>query len=156
MTRTLIVIAAFTLSVPAALVPPADSGKPESPGTVRRLPASSGEERGQEVQGHAEEQRGELRDAVRTKPNAHGKCVSGRKLETETDAAASRREENAAKACKKERDQLGATEFKRSTRPDHPNGRTPTASASPSSPRRSSRRELIDKSATGRRHRLRR
>lgn len=40
MTRTLIVIGAFlTLSVPAALaVPPADKGKPESPGASAAAP----------------------------------------------------------------------------------------------------------------------
>ena len=46
MSRPLIVIAAFlTLAVPAALAaPPADKGKPESPGQSAAAPGQSGEQ----------------------------------------------------------------------------------------------------------------
>jgi hypothetical protein len=128
MTRTLIVIAAFlTLSVPAALaVPPADSGKPESPGNSAAAP-------GQQAEKNAAKKCKDMRKnnaasyatLYGTKPNAYGKCVSAQaKLETETDAAASEdAKENAAKACKKERDQLGVAEFKTKYAPlTHPNG----------------------------------
>jgi hypothetical protein len=60
-----------------------------------------------------------------TKPNAFGKCVSATaKLQTETEAEASAdAKENAAKACKKERDTLGAEAFKAKYAPvTHPNG----------------------------------
>jgi hypothetical protein len=128
MTRTLILVAAFlTLSVPAALaVPPADNGKPESPG-------NSGAAPGQQADKNAAKKCKAMRknDAASfatlygAKPNAYGKCVSAQaKLKSETDAEASEdAKENAAKACKKERDDLGAAEFKKKYAPStHPNG----------------------------------
>lgn len=57
------------------------------------------------------------------RPNAHGKCVSAtaKKAEAEEDAAEAK--ENASKECKKERDKLGLTEFKKKHAPlNHPNG----------------------------------
>jgi hypothetical protein len=60
-----------------------------------------------------------------TKPNAYGKCVSAQaKLEAESEAEALEdAKENAAKACKKERDDLGLAEFKKKYAPaTHPNG----------------------------------
>jgi hypothetical protein len=128
MTRTLITIAAFlTLSVPAALaVPPADNGKPDSPGNSAAAP-------GQQADKNAAKKCKDMRKnnaasfatLYGTKPNAHGKCVSSQtKLESETEAEASEdAKENAAKACKKERDELGALEFKKKYAPStHPNG----------------------------------
>ena len=56
MTRTLIVVAAFlSLAVPAALAaPPADKGKPDSPGNSAAAPGQSAEqERCEEVQAAA-------------------------------------------------------------------------------------------------------
>ena len=127
MTRILIVAAAFlTLAVPAALaVPPADQGKPESPGQSASAP-------GQQATKNAAKKCKDLRKNSRssfetlygTKPNAFGKCVSAiAKLQTETEAEATTdAKENAAKACKKERDADPAA-FKTKYAPvNHPNG----------------------------------
>ena len=60
-----------------------------------------------------------------TRPNAYGKCVSAtaKKLEAAAAADAAEATENAAKACKKERDTLGLVEFKKKYAPlNHPNG----------------------------------
>jgi hypothetical protein len=127
MKKTLIVLAAFfTLSVPAALaVPPADQGKPDSPGNSASAP-------GQQADKNAAKKCKDLRKTnpasfatlYGTKPNAFGKCVSAvAKLQSETEAEASAdAKENAAKACKKERD-LGADAFKAKYAPvTHPNG----------------------------------
>jgi hypothetical protein len=126
MTRTLIVIAAFlTLSVPAALaVPPADQGKPESPGSSASAP-------GQQADKNAAKKCKAMRKNDPTgfaalygaRPNAYGKCVSAvaKKAEAEEDAAEA--EENAAKKCKRERDTLGLVKFKEKYAPvNHPNG----------------------------------
>jgi len=127
--RTLIVIAAvLTLSVSAALaVPPADKGKPESPGNSQSAP-------GQQADKNAAKKCKALRKndpagfaaLYGTRPNAYGKCVSAtaKKSEAEEDAAdAAEAGENAAKKCKQERDQLGLVEFKkRYAPPNHPNG----------------------------------
>jgi hypothetical protein len=129
MTRMLIVVAAFlTLAVPAALaVPPADQGKPDSPGNSAAAP-------GQQATKNAAKKCKDLRKTnsasfatlYGTKPNAFGKCVSAiAKLQSETEAEASAdAKENAAKACKKERDEtLGAAAFKAKYAPvTHPNG----------------------------------
>ena len=108
MTRTLIVVAAFlTLAVPAALaVPPADKGKPESPGNSATAP-------GQQATKNAAKKCKDMRknnassfaSLYGTKPNAYGKCVSATaKLQSETESEANEAaEDNAAKACKKER-----------------------------------------------------
>ena len=108
MTRTLIVAAAFfVLAVPAALaVPPADKGKPESPGNSATAP-------GQQATKNAAKKCKDMRknnassfaSLYGTKPNAFGRCVSAAaKLQTETESEANETaEDNAAKACKKER-----------------------------------------------------
>ena len=108
MTRTLIVVAAFfVLAVPAALaVRPADKGKPESPGNSATAP-------GQQATKNAAKKCKDMRknnassfaSLYGTKPNAFGRCVSAAaKLQTETESEANEAaEDNAAKACKKER-----------------------------------------------------
>ena len=108
MTRTLIVVAAFlTFAVPAALaVPPSDKGKPESPGNSATAP-------GQQATKNAAKKCKDMRknnassfaSLYGTKPNAFGRCVSAAaKLQTETESEANEAaEDNAAKACKKER-----------------------------------------------------
>jgi hypothetical protein len=79
MTRTLIVIAAFlSLAGTAALAaPPADKGKPESPGASASAPGQSAEknaakkctaQRKNDAAGYAAQ--------WGAKPNAYGKCVS--------------------------------------------------------------------------------
>ena len=126
--RTLIVIAAvLTLSVSAALaVPPADKGKPESPGNSQSAP-------GQQADKNAAKKCKALRknDPVGFAvlygmwPNAYGKCVFAtvKKLEAEADEDAAEAKENAAKKCKKERDTLGLVEFTKRYAPlNHPNG----------------------------------
>jgi hypothetical protein len=126
-TRTLILVAAFlALAVPAALAaPPADQGKPESPGSSATAP-------GQQATKNAAKKCKDMRKnsassfatLYGTKPNALGKCVSAMaKLETETEAEATTdAKENAAKACKKERDADPAA-FKTKYAPvNHPNG----------------------------------
>jgi hypothetical protein len=128
MTRTLVVIAAFlSLAVPAALAaPPADEGKPASPGANANAP-------GQQATKNAAKKCKDLRKTnassfaslYGTKPNAYGKCVSAlAKLESETETQAnSDAKQNAAKACKKERDQMGVADFaKKYAPPTHPNG----------------------------------
>jgi hypothetical protein len=108
MTRTLIVVAAFlALAVPAALAaPPVDQGKPESPGNSATAP-------GQQATKNAAKKCKDMRknnassfaSLYGTKSNAFGKCISAQaKLQSETESEASESaEENAAKACKKER-----------------------------------------------------
>ena len=82
MARTLIVIAAFlTLSVPAALAaPPADKGKPESPGNSAAAPGQSVEQNAAKA---CKAERAKDPAAFKTsygtngnKANAFGKCVS--------------------------------------------------------------------------------
>jgi hypothetical protein len=130
MTRTLIIAAAFlTLAVPAALAaPPADQGKPESPGNSATAP-------GQQATKNAAKKCKDMRknnassftSLYGTKPNAFGKCVSAEaKLQSETESEASESaEENAAKACKKERGTTAESmaAFKTRYAPaGHPNG----------------------------------
>ena len=127
MTRMLIVVSAFlALAVPAALAaPPADQGKPESPGQSASAP-------GQQATKNAAKKCKDMRKnnassfatLYGTKPNAFGKCVSAlAKLETETETEVTEdAKENAAKACKKERDANPAA-FKTKYAPvNHPNG----------------------------------
>jgi hypothetical protein len=130
MTRTLIVVAAFlALAVPAALAaPPADKGKPESPGNSATAP-------GQQATKNAAKKCKDMRknDASSfaslygTKRNAFGKCVSVQaKLQSETESEANESaEDNAAKACKKERGTTAesiAAFKKKYAPPTHPNG----------------------------------
>jgi hypothetical protein len=128
MTRTLILMATFlTLSVPAALaVPPADNGKPESPGNSAAAPGQQAEKNAaKKCKDMRKNSAASFATLYGTKPNAYGKCVSAQtKLESETEAEASEdAKENAAKACKKERDTLGVPEFKKKYAPlTHPNG----------------------------------
>jgi formyltetrahydrofolate synthetase len=128
MTRTLIVIAAFlTLSVPAAFaVPPADNGKPESPGASASAPGQQAEKNAaKKCKDMRKNNAASFATLYGAKPNAYGKCVSAQaKLKSETEAEASEdAKENAAKACKKERDTLGLAAFKTKYAPvNHPNG----------------------------------
>jgi hypothetical protein len=130
MTRILVVVAAaLTLAVPAALaVPPADQGKPDSPGSSATAP-------GQQAEKNAAKKCKDLRKTnpssfatlYGTKRNAYGKCVSElAKLQSETDAEASAdAKDNAAKACKKERGTTAESiaAFKAKYAPvTHPNG----------------------------------
>jgi ABC-type microcin C transport system permease subunit YejB len=116
MTRTLILVAAFlALAVPAALAaPPADQGKPESPGNSASAP---GQQADQNAAKKCKAERGTTAESIAAfktkygtnanKANAFGKCVSAmvKKIEAQQEAAEAR--ENAAKKCKAER---GTTE----------------------------------------------
>ena len=85
MTRALIVVAAFlSLAVPAALAaPPADKGKPDSPGNSAAAPGQSAE---QNAAKKCKELRGTTPGSIaafkalygtnKNKANAFGKCVS--------------------------------------------------------------------------------
>jgi hypothetical protein len=125
MTRALIVIAAFfSLAGTAALAaPPADKGKPESPGKSAAAPGQSAE---QNAAKKCKAERANGAEAFKNKygtngnkANAFGKCVS--KLskdkpkaegdEDENEANESKAEESAAKKCKAERAN-GAEAFK--------------------------------------------
>ena len=113
MTRTLIVVAAFlSLAVPAALAaPPADKGKPDSPGNSAAAPGQSAE---QNAAKKCKQLRGTTTDSIaafkalygtnKNKANAFGKCVSAMAKKLEAQAGAQEEaeaKENAAKACKK-------------------------------------------------------
>ena len=117
MKRTLIVVTALlSLSVSAALAaPPADSGKPASPGQSANAPGQSADKNAAKK---CKAERTKLgvqafKDKYGTnanKANAFGKCVSGmvKKTEDENEAAENEQaEKNAAKECKAER---GTTE----------------------------------------------
>jgi hypothetical protein len=133
MTRTLIVIAAFlSLATTAALAaPPADKGKPESPGKSAAAPghnkaAAPGQSSEQNSAKQCKAERASIGvDAFAAKygtnpnkANAFGKCVSSKsksKAKTEDDeneASESKAEESAAKKCKAERTSLGVDAFK--------------------------------------------
>jgi hypothetical protein len=112
MARTIIVIAAFlSLAVPAAFAaPPADKGKPESPGNSAAAPGQSAE---QNAAKKCKAERGTTPTSIAAfkekygtntnKANALGKCVSG-KVKTAAEAGTQEQaEENAAKKCKAER-----------------------------------------------------
>jgi hypothetical protein len=107
--RTLIVIVAFlSLAVPAALaVPPADTGKPESPGSSAAAPGQSVEQNAAKAckaeRGTTAQSIAAFKDAHGTntnKSNAFGKCVSGKVKKAEAAAEAQEAKENAAKKCK--------------------------------------------------------
>jgi hypothetical protein len=132
MTRALIVIAAFfSLAGTAALAaPPADKGKPESPGKSAAAPGQSAEQNAAK-KCKAERAKGAeaFKNAYGTngnKANAFGKCVS--KLskdkakaegdEDENEANESKAEESAAKKCKAERAK-GAEAFKNTYGTNH-------------------------------------
>ena len=128
MTKTLVVLAAFlTLSVPTALaVPPDGKGKPDEPGNSTTAPGQSPDKNAaKKCKDMRKNNPASFATLYGAKPNAFGKCVSAQaKLETETEAEADEdAKENAAKACKKERDALGIAEFKKKYAPaTHPNG----------------------------------
>ena len=118
MPRTLIVIAAFLiLSVPAALAaPPADKGKPESPGKSAAAPGQSLEQNAAKAckaeRGTTDATKAAFKATYGTnanKANAFGKCVSGKVKKAEAAQAAEQAEENAAKKCKAERGTTDAT-----------------------------------------------
>ena len=128
MTRTLILVAAFlALAVPAALAaPPADRGKPESPGNSANAPGQSADKNAaKKCKAMRKSDPTGFATLYGTRPNAYGKCVSAlAKLQSgdKTEASESAKE-NAAKACKKERDTLGLAAFKaKYAPPTHPNG----------------------------------
>ena len=113
MKRTLIVVAALlSLSVSAALAaPPADNGKPASPGQSANAPGQSAEKNAAKKckaeRGTTEQSIAAFKEKYGTnknKANAFGKCVSAQVKKAEEQDAA---EENAAKKCKAER---GTTE----------------------------------------------
>ncbi len=128
MARTLTVIAAFLcLAVPAALAaPPADKGKPESPGASADAPGQSAEKNAaKKCKDMRKNNASSFATLYGTKPNAYSKCVTAQTtLESETEAEASEdAKDNAAKACKKERGDIGVAEFKKKYAPaTHPNG----------------------------------
>jgi hypothetical protein len=104
MARPLIVIAAFlSLAVSAAIAaPPADKGKPESPGKSAAAPGQQADKNAsKKCKALRANNLSEFQRLYGTKPNAHGKCVSGTakkqaEAEEETEAA----KENASKKCK--------------------------------------------------------
>ena len=76
--RTLIVVAAFlALAVPAALaVPPADQGKPESPGHGATAPGQATKNAAKKCKAMKKNNPAGFTSTYGTKPNAYGKCVS--------------------------------------------------------------------------------
>ena len=82
MTRTLIVAAAFlALAVPAALaVPPADKGKPESPGNSATAPGQQATKNAakkcKDMRKNSASSFASLYGTNANKANAFGKCVS--------------------------------------------------------------------------------
>ena len=125
MTRTLIILAAFlTLSVPAALAaPPEGKGKPDSPG---KSAAAPGQQADKNAAKSCKAERALDLEAFKTKydtngskSNAFGKCVSGKVKKAEEQAETQEARENAAKTCKKERDDIGLTAFKAKYAPNH-------------------------------------
>jgi hypothetical protein len=109
MTRPLIVIAAFlTLAVPAALAaPPADKGKPESPGKSAAAPGQQADKNAAKT---CKAERGTTSSTIAAfkekygtnanKANAFGKCVSAQTKKAQQEEAEQKAEDNAAKKCK--------------------------------------------------------
>jgi len=113
MKRTLIVVTALlSLSVSAALAaPPAENGKPASPGQSANAPGQSADKNAAKKckaeRGTTEQSIAAFKEKYGTnknKANAFGKCVSAQVKKAEEQDAA---EENAAKKCNAER---GTTE----------------------------------------------
>jgi hypothetical protein len=125
--RPLVVIAAFLcLAVPAALAaPPADKGKPESPGNSAAAPGQSAEKNAAK-KCKTERAAGAAAFKARYGSKGLGKCIAALKQKAGDDDEAKEddeAEENAAKKCKKERDDIGAVAFKNRYAPtNHPNG----------------------------------
>ena len=117
MKLTLIVVAALlSLSVSAALAaPPADQGKPASPGQSAAAPGQSADKNAAKKckaeRGTTEQTIAAFKEKYGTnknKANAVGKCVSAQvKKAEEQEAEEQEAEENASKKCKAER---GTTE----------------------------------------------
>jgi hypothetical protein len=116
MARPLIVIAAFlSLAVSAAIAaPPADKGKPESPGKSAAAPGQSADKNAAKK---CKAERALGLEAFKNKygtnankANAFGQCVSGQAKKAE-EAEEAEATENAAKKCKAER-ALGLEAFK--------------------------------------------
>jgi hypothetical protein len=90
MARTLIVLAAFlSLAVPAALAaPPADKGKPESPGNSAAAPGQSAEKNAaKKCKAERALDAAAFKNNYGTnanKANAFGKCVSGKVKKAQT------------------------------------------------------------------------
>jgi hypothetical protein len=124
--RPLVVIAAFLcLAVPAALAaPPADKGKPESPGNSAAAPGQSAENAAKKCK--TERAAGAAAFKARYGSKGLGKCIAALKQKAGDDDEAKEddeAEENAAKKCKKEREDIGAVAFKNRYAPtNHPNG----------------------------------
>jgi hypothetical protein len=134
MTRALILIAAFlSLAGTAALAaPPADKGKPESPGKSAAAPGQSAEKNSAKA---CKAERASMGDEAfkkqygtnANKANAFGKCVSSKSKakakaekddakdedENENEANESKAEDAAAKKCKAERASMGDEAFKK-------------------------------------------
>ena len=101
-------MAAFlALAVPAALAaPPADKGRPESRGNSANAPGQQATKNAaKKCKDMRKNQASSFASLYGTKPNAFGKCVSAQaKLQSGTESEANENtEDNAAKACKKER-----------------------------------------------------
>jgi hypothetical protein len=123
--RTLVFVTAFlALGVPAALAaPPADKGKPETPGKSAAAPGQQADKNAaKKCKAMRKSDAAGFASSYGTRSNAFGKCVSAQVKKAE-QAEAQEARENAAKQCKKERDQLGIAEFKKTyAPPNHPNG----------------------------------
>jgi hypothetical protein len=116
MARALIVIAAFfSLAGTAALAaPPADKGKPESPGKSAAAPGQSAEQNSaKKCKALRKSDPAAFATQYGSKPNAFGKCVSSKsKAKAEDNENESKAEENAAKKCRAEREK-GVDAFKK-------------------------------------------
>ena len=102
MARALIVITVFlSLAVSAALAaPPADKGKPESPGNSAAAPGQSADKNAsKKCKALRQSNPTEFQRLYGTKPNAHGKCVSS------TSKSKSKAKEEKAKDEKDEKDE---------------------------------------------------
>ena len=111
MKRTLVVVIAFlSLAVSAALAaPPAENGKPASPGQSANAPGQSADKNAAKK---CKAERGTTEQSIAAfkakygtngnKANAFGKCVSALS-KTKSHETTSAAEKNAAKKCKEER-----------------------------------------------------
>ena len=167
MKRTLIVVAALlSLSVSAALAaPPADKGKPASPGQSAAAPGQSADknaakkckaERGK-TGVHAFKER-TARTPTRRTPSASAcrRMVKKARRRGRGRAEDEQAEKNAAKKCQAERDKLGVQPFKDTYGTNANKANAFGKCVSKLAKANGSRREPLHRSATGRRHRLRR
>jgi hypothetical protein len=110
MKKLAIIVALCAFAVPAALAaPPADKGKPESPGKSAAAPGQQAEQNAAKAC-KAERALGAQAFADKygtnaNKRNAFGKCVSGKVKKAQQAEQQSQAEKNAAKKCKAERAQ---------------------------------------------------